>query len=348
MEVLDPEQNSTFLDNYLEVEYDLSKVLFIATANTLDTIHPALRDRMEIIEISGYTTQEKLQIAKEHLVKKQREENGLKPSHIQISDEALVKIIEDYTRESGVRTLERKIGNVVRKIAKSVALEEKYEKKITPEIVEKLLGTPIFDKELYQSEDVAGIVTGLAWTAVGGEILFVESSLSRGKGKLTISGQLGDVMKESASAALSYLKAHAEDLKIDYRVFEHFDLHVHVPAGAVPKDGPSAGITLLTSLASVYTQRKVKDKIAMTGEITLRGKVLPVGGIREKILAAIRAGIKEVILSDKNQKDILDIPEHYLKGLKIHYVKTAQDVLKIALLPKKVAEPMDLSVIIEK
>jgi ATP-dependent Lon protease len=348
LEVLDPEQNSTFLDNYLEVEYDLSKVLFIATANTLDTIHPALRDRMEIIEISGYTTQEKLQIAKEHLVKKQREENGLKPSHIQISDEALVKIIEDYTRESGVRTLERKIGNVVRKIAKSVALEEKYEKKITPEIVEKLLGTPIFDKELYQSEDVAGIVTGLAWTAVGGEILFVESSLSRGKGKLTISGQLGDVMKESASAALSYLKAHAEDLKIDYRVFEHFDLHVHVPAGAVPKDGPSAGITLLTSLASVYTQRKVKDKIAMTGEITLRGKVLPVGGIREKILAAIRAGIKEVILSDKNQKDILDIPEHYLKGLKIHYVKTAQDVLKIALLPKKVAEPMDLSVIIEK
>jgi ATP-dependent Lon protease len=348
LEVLDPEQNSTFLDNYLEVEYDLSKVLFIATANTLDTIHPALRDRMEIIEISGYTTQEKLQIAKRHLVKKQREENGLKASQILFSDEALIKIIEDYTRESGVRNLERKIGSVVRKVAKSVALGEKYDKKITPKLVEKLLGTPIFDKELYQSEEIAGIVTGLAWTAVGGEILFVESSLSRGKGKLTISGQLGDVMKESVSAALSYLKAHAENLKIDYRVFENFDLHVHVPAGAVPKDGPSAGITLLTSLASVYTQRKVKDKIAMTGEITLRGKVLPVGGIREKILAAIRAGIQEVILPEKNQKDILDIPEHYLKGLKIHYVSTAQEVLKIALLPEKVSEPMDLTVMTEK
>jgi ATP-dependent Lon protease len=344
LEVLDPEQNSTFVDNYLEVEYDLSKVLFIATANTLDTIHPALRDRMEIIEISGYTTEEKLQIAKEHLVKKQREENGLKASQIQFTDTALLKIIEDYTRESGVRNLERKIGSVIRKIAKSVALGEKYQKKITPEVVEKLLGTPTFDKELYQDEEVAGIVTGLAWTAVGGEILFVESSISRGKGKLTISGQLGDIMKESVTAALSYLKAHAKDLNIDYRLFEQYDLHVHVPAGAVPKDGPSAGITILTSLASVFTQRKVKEKIAMTGEITLRGKVLPIGGLKEKLLAAIRAGIREVILPEKNQKDVKEIPEHYLKDLQIHYVSTAQEVLKIALLPEKVKEAMDLVV----
>jgi len=344
LEVLDPEQNSTFVDNYLEVEYDLSKVLFIATANTLDTIHPALRDRMEIIEISGYTTEEKLQIAKEHLVKKQREENGLKASQIQFTDTALLKIIEDYTRESGVRNLERKIGSVIRKIAKSVALGEKYQKKITPEVVEKLLGTPTFDKELYQDEEVAGIVTGLAWTAVGGEILFVESSISRGKGKLTISGQLGDIMKESVTAALSYLKAHAKDLNIDYRLFEQYDLHVHVPAGAVPKDGPSAGITILTSLASVFTQRKVKEKIAMTGEITLRGKVLPIGGLKEKLLAAIRAGIREVILPEKNQKDVKEIPEHYLKDLQIRYVSTAQEVLKIALLPEKVKEAMDLVV----
>jgi len=344
LEVLDPEQNSTFVDNYLEVEYDLSKVLFIATANTLDTVHPALRDRMEIIEISGYTTEEKLQIAKEHLVKKQREENGLKASQIQFTDAALLKIIEDYTRESGVRNLERKIGSVIRKVAKSVALGEKYQKKITPEIVEKLLGTPPFDKELYQSEEIAGIVTGLAWTAVGGEILFVESSISKGKGKLTISGQLGDVMKESVTAALSYLKAHAKDLNIDYRVLEQYDLHVHVPAGAVPKDGPSAGITILTSLASVFTQRKVKEKIAMTGEITLRGKVLPIGGVKEKLLAAIRAGIKEVILPEKNQKDVKEIPEHYLKDLQIHYVSTVQEVLKIALLPEKVKNPMDLIV----
>jgi ATP-dependent Lon protease len=344
LEVLDPEQNSTFVDNYLEVEYDLSKVLFIATANTLDTIHPALRDRMEIIEISGYTTEEKLQIAKEHLVKKQREENGLKATQIQFTDAALLKIIEDYTRESGVRNLERKIGSVIRKIAKSVALGEKYQKKITPEIVEKLLGTPIFDKELYQSEEIAGIVTGLAWTAVGGEILFVESSISKGKGKLTISGQLGDVMKESVTAALSYLKAHAKDLNIDYRLFEQYDLHVHVPAGAVPKDGPSAGITILTSLASVFTQRKVKEKIAMTGEITLRGKVLPIGGVKEKLLAAIRAGIKEVILPEKNQKDVKEISEHYLKDLQIRYVSTAQEVLQIALLPEKVKKPMDLIV----
>lgn len=346
LEVLDPEQNSSFVDNYLEVEYDLSKVLFIATANTLDTIHPALRDRMEIIEISGYTTEEKLEIAKKHLIRKQRQENGLKANQVNFTESALLTIIENYTRESGVRNLERKIGAIMRKIAKLIALEEPYTKKITPEVVEKLLGTPIFDKEMYESnEEIAGVVTGLAWTATGGEILFVEASLSRGKGRLTISGQLGEVMKESVSAALSYLKAHAHNYNINYRIFEQYDLHVHVPAGAVPKDGPSAGITILTALASVYTQRKVKEKIAMTGEITLRGKVLPIGGVKEKLLAAIRAGIKEVILPKKNEKDVKEIPEHYLKKLSISYVETAQEVLNLALLPQKVANPMDLQVV---
>ncbi|MDX1905259.1 MAG: endopeptidase La [Thermonemataceae bacterium] len=342
LEVLDPEQNSTFLDNYLEVEYDLSKVLFIATANTLDTIHPALRDRMEIIELSGYTTQEKLQIAKKHLIKKQKENNGLKNSSLQLTDEAIVKIIEDYTRESGVRNLERQIGSLARKIAKNVAAKEDYPKRISANQVENFLGKPIFEKELYQAERMAGIVTGLAWTAAGGEILFIESSLSKGKGKFTLSGQLGEVMKESVITALSYLKAHADDLAIDYQIFDNYDLHVHIPAGAVPKDGPSAGITLLTSLASVYTQRKVKEKLAMTGEITLRGKVLPVGGIREKILAAIRAGITEVILSEKNQKDIAEIPAHYLNDLQIHYVKEAREVLGLALLAEQVEEFVEL------
>lgn len=340
LEVLDPEQNSTFVDNYLEVEYDLSKVLFIATANTLDTIHPALRDRMEIIEISGYTTEEKMEIAKRHLIPKQRQENGLNARQVSFTDSAIRAVIESYTRESGVRNLERKIGTILRKVAKAVALEESYSKKITPEVVEKLLGTPIFDKEIYENEEIAGIVTGLAWTATGGEILFVEASLSKGKGKLTISGQLGEVMKESVSAALSYLKAHAQEYQIDHRLFEQYDLHIHVPAGAVPKDGPSAGITILTALASVYTQRKVKDKLAMTGEITLRGKVLPIGGVKEKLLAAIRAGIKEVLLPKRNEKDVREIPVHYLKGLQIHYVDTAQEVLLQALLPKKVANAM--------
>ncbi len=344
LEVLDPEQNSTFVDNYLEVEYDLSKVLFIATANTLDTIHPALRDRMEIIEISGYTTEEKLEIAKKHLIPKQRQENGLNARQVSFTDSAIQTIIEKYTRESGVRNLERKIGAIMRKVAKSVALEEPYTKKITPEVVEQLLGTPIFDKEIYENDKIAGIVTGLAWTATGGEILFVEASLSKGKGKLTISGQLGEVMKESVSAALSYLKAHAHEYQIDYRLFEQYDLHIHVPAGAVPKDGPSAGIAILTALASVYTQRKVKDKLAMTGEITLRGKVLPIGGIKEKLLAAIRAGIKEVILPKRNEKDIREIPEHYLKNLQIYYVDTAQQVLSEALLPQKVDNPIEFEI----
>jgi ATP-dependent Lon protease len=340
LEVLDPEQNNTFGDNFLEVDYDLSKVLFIATANTLDTIHPALRDRMEIIEITGYTLEEKLEIAMKHLIPKQLKEHGLKPTDVKFSRDAVAKIIDSYTRESGVRSLERKIGTVVRNIAKSLAMEEAYDKEITEQTVRKVLGAEVFDEELYQGNDIAGVVTGLAWTQVGGEILFVESSLNKGKGGLTISGQLGDVMKESAMAALSYLKSNAEELDIDHRVFQQYDLHIHVPAGAVPKDGPSAGITMLTSLASIYTQRKVKSKLAMTGEITLRGKVLPVGGIKEKILAAKRSGIKEIILSQKNQKDIQEIEKHYIKGLTFHYVTTVDDVLKVALLKEKVKDPM--------
>lgn len=341
LEVLDPEQNNSFGDNYLEVEYDLSKVLFIATANSLDTIHPALRDRMEIIELTGYTVEEKLQIAIKHLVPKQLTEHGLKPSEIKFSKEALLKIIESYTRESGVRNLERKIGSVVRSIAKSVAMEETFDKQITSEFVIKVLGTEIFDEELYQGNEIAGVVTGLAWTQVGGDILFVESSLSRGKGQLTISGQLGEVMKESAMAALSYLKSNSKSLGIDYRVFQQYDLHIHVPAGAVPKDGPSAGITMLTSLASIFTQRKVKNKLAMTGEITLRGKVLPVGGIKEKILAAKRSGIKEIILCERNKRDVEEIEKQYIKGLTFHYVNSVDEVLKIALLKEKVAKPLE-------
>ncbi|HAC24456.1 MAG TPA: endopeptidase La, partial [Cytophagales bacterium] len=341
LEVLDPEQNNAFSDNYLEVEYDLSKVLFIATANALDTIHPALRDRMEIIEITGYTVEEKLQIAIRHLVPKQLKEHGLIPSDAEFSKEAILKIIESYTRESGVRTLERKIGSVVRHLAKSIAMEEKVSARVTPELVSRVLGAEIFDEELYQGNDLAGVVTGLAWTQVGGDILFIESSVSRGKGGLTISGQLGDVMKESAMAALSYLKSNAALLGIDHRVFQQYDLHIHVPAGAVPKDGPSAGITMLTSLASIFTQRKVKAKLAMTGEITLRGKVLPVGGIKEKILAAKRGGIKEIILSKRNKRDVDEIEKSYLRGLVFHYVDTVDHVLKIALMKEKVKNPME-------
>ncbi|HYF67568.1 MAG TPA: endopeptidase La [Ohtaekwangia sp.] len=340
LEVLDPEQNNSFGDNYLEVEYDLSKVLFVATANALDTIHPALRDRMEIIEITGYTLEEKIEIAVQHLIPKQLKEHGLKSSQIKFQRSIISKVISSYTRESGVRNLERKIGTLVRNVAKSVAMEEPFEKIITEETVRKVLGAEIFDEELYQGNDVAGVVTGLAWTQVGGEILFVESSLSRGKGTLTLSGQLGDVMKESAVAALSYLKSNAERFNIDYRVFHQYDLHVHVPAGAVPKDGPSAGITMFTSLASIYTQRKVKAKLAMTGEITLRGKVLPVGGIKEKILAAKRSGIREIILSAKNKRDIDEIEQHYLKGLTFHFVDNVDEVVNIALLKDKVKVPL--------
>jgi len=340
LEVLDPEQNSSFTDNYLEVEYDLSRVLFVATANALDTIHPALRDRMEIIEMTGYTIEEKLQIAKRYLVPKQRKDHGLKATDIKIDDAALLKIIEGYTRESGVRNLEQKVGTVVRKIAKSVAMDQEYPKTIKAEQIEKYLGAEIFDKDLYQDNDFAGVVTGLAWTSVGGEILFIETSLSRGKGGLTLSGQLGDVMKESAVAALSYLKANADRLGIDYRVFNHYDLHVHVPAGAVPKDGPSAGVTMVTSMASIFTQRRIKPYIAMTGEITLRGKVLPVGGVKEKILAARRAGVREIILCKKNRKDIEEVPANYIKDLTFHYVDQIDEVLAIALLPEKVKNPI--------
>ncbi|MFC5624423.1 endopeptidase La [Algoriphagus winogradskyi] len=340
LEVLDPEQNNAFLDNYLEVEYDLSKVLFIATANSLDTIQPALRDRMEIIEVTGYTQEEKVEIAKRHLVPKQRKEHGLKAKQITFDKAALVKLIEDYTRESGVRSLERAIGKVVRNIAKSIAMEEEYSPKITAAAVRKILGSEIFDKESYTDNSIAGVVTGLAWTSVGGEILFIETSLSRGKGKLTLSGQLGDVMKESAITALSYLKSKAETLGIDHRVFDQYDLHIHVPAGAVPKDGPSAGITMLTAMASVFTQRKVKAKVAMTGEISLIGKVMPVGGIKEKILAAKRAGIKEIILCSKNKRDIEEIDEQYVKGVEFHFVNRVEEVLEIALLKTKVDHPL--------
>jgi ATP-dependent Lon protease len=341
LEVLDPEQNGAFKDNYLEVDYDLSKVLFIATANSLDTIQPALRDRMEIIDISGYTIEEKTEIAKKHLIPKQRKEHGLKATDITFDKSAISKLVNDYTRESGVRSLERKVAATIRSVAKAVAMEEEYDPKITGKRVRAILGPEIFDKENYEDNSVPGVVTGLAWTPSGGDILFIESSLSRGKGKMTLSGQLGDVMKESAVAALSYLRSHPEILPIDHRVFDNYDLHVHVPAGAIPKDGPSAGITMLTSLASVYTQRKVKKQLAMTGEITLRGKVLPVGGIKEKILAARRAGIKEIIMCNRNRKDLEEIDQQYLKGLKIHFVEYVPEVLKIALTNQKVSNPIE-------
>ncbi|MFC6997692.1 endopeptidase La [Rufibacter roseus] len=344
LEVLDPEQNHTFADNYLEVEYDLSKVLFIATANSLDTIHPALLDRMEIIEVTGYTIEEKTEIAKRHLLPKLKADHGLEPKDVALSTAAVQKVIEDYTRESGVRNLERKLGAVIRNVAKSKAMEEEHPAKLEPKDVARILGPEIFDKELYQDNETAGVVTGLAWTSVGGDILFIESLLSRGKGKLTLSGQLGDVMKESAITAVSYLRARADELEIDYRLFDQYDLHIHFPEGAVPKDGPSAGIAIFTSIASVFTQRKVRSHLAMTGEITLRGKVLPVGGIKEKILAAKRAGIKDVILCQKNRKDVNEIAAHYIDGLNIHYVDRVDQVLEIALLPEKVSKPLDLRV----
>ena len=344
LEVLDPEQNTTFQDNYLEVEYDLSKILFIATANSLDSIQPALRDRMEIIEINGYTIEEKIEIAKKYLIPKQKKEHGLKVKDVSISNKAIIKLIEGYTRESGVRSLERKIGSVIRNVAKSIVLEEEYPKTMEQDDVTRILGAADFDKEMYENEELAGVVPGLAWTSVGGEILYIESSLNKGKGKLTISGQLGDIMKESAAAALSFLRANADSLNIDHRVFDQYDLHIHVPAGAVPKDGPSAGITMLTSLASVFTQRKVRESLAMTGEITLKGKVLPVGGIKEKILAAKRAGIKEIILCKKNKKDIDEIKPSYLENLKFYYVENAVEVLDKALLKQKVKNAMSLSV----
>lgn len=331
LEVLDPEQNTTFHDNYLEVEYDLSKVLFIATANTLSTIHPALRDRMEIIQVSGYSLEEKIAIAKQHLVPKQLAEHALKSKQIKISDAIIAKVIGEYTRESGVRTLERRIAALMRGVAKSVAMDENYDPKITANDVERMLGSRRHDTELYTDDNPPGVSVGLAWTETGGDILFIETSLSKGKGGLTLTGNLGDVMKESATTTLSYIRAHAEQLGIDHATFDTTNIHVHVPEGGIPKDGPSAGIALLTALVSALTHRKVKPYLAMTGEITLRGKVLPVGGIKEKVLAAKRAGIRQVILCEANRRNVAEINPEYIKGLDFTYVRNMTEVCQLAL-----------------
>jgi len=342
LEVLDPEQNSEFHDNYIEADYDLSKVMFIATANTLSTIAPPLRDRLEMIEVSGYLVEEKIEIAKRHLIPKQLENHGLKKNDVKFSKEVIELIVDGYTRESGVRELDKKIAKIMRRVAKKIAFEESYNKKLTKEDIREYLGVIEYSKEKYQGNDFAGVVTGLAWTAVGGEILFVETSLSKGKGSLTLTGNLGDVMKESAMLAHEYLKSHAEQLGLDSETFANWNAHIHVPEGAIPKDGPSAGVTMVTSLASAFTQRKVKKNLAMTGEITLRGKVLPVGGIKEKILAAKRAGITEIILSEQNRKNLEEIREDYVSGLKFHFVNTIMDVLEIALLKTKVDKPVKI------
>lgn len=346
LEVLDPEQNSAFHDNYLDIDYDLSKVMFIATANNLNTIPGPLLDRMELIEVSGYITEEKIEIARRHLIPKEMENIGIKKGDIKITKAAIEAIIESYTRESGVRELEKKIGKVFRKLARSYATNGTYPyTEIKPSNLKELLGAPEYSRDKYQGNEYAGVVTGLAWTAVGGEILFVETSISRGKGgRLTLTGNLGDVMKESAMLALEYIKAHASLLNINPEIFDNWNIHIHVPEGAIPKDGPSAGITMATSLASALTQRKVKPNLAMTGEITLRGKVLPVGGIKEKILAAKRAGIKDIILCKDNKKDIDEIPETYLKGLTFHYVSDIKEVFDIALTNEKVNNPVDFTV----
>lgn len=349
LEVLDPEQNTTFHDNYLNVDYDLSKVMFIATANNLSTISQPLLDRMELIDVSGYIIEEKIEIARRHLIPKQLENHGLQKDVIDIPKKTIEKIVESYTRESGVRELDKKLAKIMRKVARKVASEAEYKKTIDPEDIQEYLGAVEYNRDQYQGNEYAGVVTGLAWTSVGGEILFIESSLSRGKGgKLTLTGNLGDVMKESAVLALEYLHSHGQYLGIDESIFENWNIHVHVPEGAIPKDGPSAGITMVTSLASVFTQRKVRANLAMTGEITLRGKVLPVGGIREKILAAKRAGIKEIILSKENKKNIDEIKPLYLKGLKFHFVEDIKEVLEIALLKEKVKQPLELLVKEEK
>jgi ATP-dependent Lon protease len=335
LEVLDPEQNSTFQDNYVELEYDLSKVLFIATANSLSTIQPALLDRMELIEVNGYTVEEKVEIAKRHLIPKQIEEHGITKKDVSFSKKTLESVVENYTFESGVRGLEKKLAKLVRSRAKDIAMEDDFEVKIGVDNLAKLLG-PAHPKDKYQLPDVAGVVTGLAWTRNGGDILFIESSLTKGKGKLTLTGNLGDVMKESAIIALEYLKSHCTALDIDPVAFDNYNIHIHVPQGATPKDGPSAGITMLTALASLFTQRRVKKFTAMTGEITLRGKVLPVGGIKEKILAAKRANITDIILCENNRKDIEDVKADYLKGMNFHYVNEMMEVLDVALLKQKV------------
>ena len=343
LEVLDPEQNNAFHDNYLELEYDLSNVMFIATANTISTINPALRDRMEMIDVSGYIIEEKVEIAKRHLIPKQLETHGVDSSKVTFNKKVIEYIVENHTRESGVRTLDKVIAKIVRSLARKIAMDEQFIKALTVEDIKEILGPPEYTKEKYENNEFAGLVTGLAWTAVGGEILFIESSLSKGKGTLTLTGNLGDVMKESAVIALEYVKSHAQDLNIPADVFEKWNIHIHVPEGAIPKDGPSAGITMATSIASIYTQRKVKRKVAMTGEITLRGKVLPVGGIKEKILAAKRANITDIILSAENKKDISKIKDIYLKGLNFHYVNEIMEVFEIALLKEKVKKPLRFS-----
>ncbi len=341
LEVLDPEQNDKFYDNFLELDYDLSKVLFLATANTLSTVQPALRDRMEIIEMSGYTVEEKIEIAKKHLIPKLLKNHGLKRNQLSLHKNVIEKIITDYTRESGVRALEKKIAQIIRNLAKQVVMDNITSTKIELADLIKILG-PGHSKDKYQGNEVVGVVTGLAWTSVGGEILFIESSLSKGKGKLTLTGNLGDVMKESAVIALAYLKSKANLLGLSSDVFDKWDIHIHVPEGATPKDGPSAGITMLTALASVFTQRKVKKNLAMTGEITLRGKVLPVGGLKEKILAAKRADIKEIILAEDNKKDIEEINATYLKGLNFYYVKNMMEVVDLALTSQKIKSALEV------
>ena len=343
LEVLDPEQNSTFYDNFLEVEYDLSRIMFVATANTLATIHPALRDRMEVIELPGYLIEEKQEIALRHLLPKQLKEHGVKKSQLTIGRAALQQIIEEYTRESGVRSLEKNIAKIIRNKARAIVSNEEFSKKLDSDEIKKILGVPVFQAEKFISNEIAGVVTGLAWTSAGGEILFVEVSLSRGKGDLTLTGNLGDVMKESASIALAYLKAHSSDFDIDPDVFSKWNIHIHVPEGATPKDGPSAGITIFTALASAFSQRKVKERIAMTGEITLRGKVLPVGGIKEKILAAKRAKIKEIILSKENRRDIEDIKADYIEGLSFTYIEEMKEISEKALTGTLVKDPLKLN-----
>ncbi|MES2629995.1 MAG: endopeptidase La [Bacteroidota bacterium] len=342
LEVLDPEQNSAFYDNYVEQDFDLSKVMFIATANSLSSIQPALRDRMEIIEVNGYTLEEKVEIAQRHLVSKQLADTGVPKNKIKIPRETLEKLIEEYTNESGVRSLEKRVSKLVRHRAKQIAMGDDFEVEIAPGDLVKALG-PSHAKDKYQGNDYAGVVTGLAWTSTGGDILFIETSLTKGKGKLTLTGNLGEVMKESAIIAMEYLKAHSSLIGLEQEVFDKWNVHVHVPEGATPKDGPSAGITMLTAIASALTQRKVKSHLAMTGEITLRGKVLPVGGIKEKILAARRAGITDIILCEQNRKDIKDIKPDYLKGLAFHFVTEMKDVLVAALLEEKVTEAIEVN-----
>ena len=331
LEVLDPEQNHSFYDNYLELEYDLSRVLFVATANDLSQIQPALRDRIEIIDLSGYAVEEKVEIAKRHLIPKQKEAHGLKDQSFRFTDKMLVKIISDYTRESGVRELDRQLASIMRYEALELAMKSKLKSAVTDKDLEKILGKPRYNNDLYKVANMPGVAVGLAWTYVGGDILFIETSISDGKGEMKLTGNLGNVMKESASTALTYLQSNAKKYSLDSDVFTKKTVHIHVPEGATPKDGPSAGVTMMTSLASAITGKRVKPYLAMTGEITLRGQVLPVGGIKEKILAARRAGIKEVILCWQNEKDVTEIDSQFIRGLKFHYVKTMQQVLELAL-----------------